>query len=155
MLPKDVYDWVMEYLKRSSNKDTSDVEKELKSLKRKISESQKIVDSILLRAAQVEDSLADNFMRLAQERQSEVKILQHRFDQLKSGFQEDNDKPVEILELAQSLSKQYVTLKPSQKRQIASSVFSNLLLNGVSLCADYRLPFAILANNANRPLKGG
>ncbi|MDH4203403.1 MAG: hypothetical protein OEV87_10995, partial [Phycisphaerae bacterium] len=59
------------------------------------------------------------------------------------------------LELAQDLSKQYVTLKPPQKRQIANSVFSNLELNGISLCAEYRLPFAILAKNANGPVKGG
>lgn len=80
-------------------------------------------------------------------------LLQHRFDQLKSGLQEDDGKSVKILELAQSLSRQYVTLKPPQKRQIANSVFSNLQLNGVSLCADYRLPFAILAKNANRPVE--
>ena len=152
VLPKEVYDWVLEYLKRSATQESTDVEKELKSLKRKISESQKTIDSILLRAAQAEDSLADGFMRLAQERQSEVTLLQHRFEQVKSGLQEDNGGPLKILELAQDLSRQYVTLKPPQKRQIANSVFSNLELNGVSLCADYRLPFAILAKNANRPV---
>ena len=155
VLPKDVYDWVLEYLKRASTQDVSDVENELKSLKRKIAESQKTVDAILLRAAQADDSLADGFMRLAQERQSEMGLLQHRLDQLKSGLQEDNGKPLKILELAQDLSKQYVTLKPPQKRQIANSVFSNLELNGISLCAEYRLPFAILAKNANGPVKGG
>ncbi len=46
----------------------------------------------------------------------------------------------------------YVTLKPPQKRQIADSVFSNLELDGVSLCAEYRLPFAILAENGTHPL---
>ena len=152
VLPKDVYDWALEYLKRASKQETSDVEKELKSLKRKISDSQKTVDSILLRAAQADDSLAEGFMRLAQERQSEVTLLQHRFGQLKSGLKDEDDKPLKILELTQNLSRQYVTLKPSKKRQIANSVFSNLELNGVSLCADYRLPFAILAKNANRPV---
>ncbi len=152
VLPRDIYDWVVEYLKRYSTKEISDTEKELKSLKRKISESKKVIDSILLRAAQANDDLADNFMRLAQERQSEVSLLQQRYEQLKSGLQEDNSKPLKILELAQSLSKQYVTLKPPQKRQITNSVFSNLTLNGVSLCADYRLPFAILAKNANHPV---
>ena len=44
-----------------------------------------------------------------------------------------------------------VTLKPPKKRQIADSVFSNIELNGVNLCAEYKLPFAILAENANRP----
>ena len=59
---------------------------------------------------------------------------------------------MKILELAQHLSRQYVMLKPPEKRQIADSVFSNLELDGVSLCAEYRLPFAILAKNTNRPL---
>ena len=110
------------------------------------------MDTILLRAAQADDSLAEGFMRLARERQSEMALLQQRFEKVKSGLEEDSSTPLKILELAQNLSKQYVTLKPSQKRQIANSVFSNLELNGVSLCANYRLPFAILAKNANRPV---
>ena len=152
ILPKEVYDWVLEYLKRSSTQEVVDTQKELKSLKRKISDSQNTVDAILLRAAQADDSLADGFMRLARERQSEMALLQRRFEQTKSGLQEDTGGPVKILELAQHLSRQYVTLKPPQKRQIADSVFSNLELDGVSLCAEYRLPFAILAENGNHPL---
>ena len=89
--------------------------------------------------------------RLARERQSEMALLQRRFEQTKLGLQEDSGGPLKILELAQHLSRQYVTLKPSQKRQIANSVFSNLELDSVTLCAEYRLPFAILAKNANRP----
>jgi len=80
-------------------------------------------------------------------------LLQRRYEQTKSGLQEDNGGPLKILELAQNLSGQYVTLKPGQKRQIANSVFSNLELNGVSLCAEYRLPFAILAKNSNHPFE--
>lgn len=141
----------MEYLKRSSNKEAVDVQNELKSLKRKIIESQNIVDSILLRAAQADDSLAEGFIRLARERQSEMALLQQRFEKVKSGLQEDSSTPLKILELTQNISIQYVTLKPSQKRQIANSVLSNLELNGVCLCANYRLPFTILAKNANQP----
>ena len=110
------------------------------------------MDAILLRTAQAEDSLADEFMRLARERQSEMVLLQRRFEQTKLGLQEDTGEPVKILELAQHLSRRYVTLKLSKKRQIADSVFSNLELDGVSLCAEYRLPFAILAKNTNHPL---
>ncbi len=152
ILPKEVYDWVIEYLKRISTQEGVDTQKELKSLKRKISESQNTVDALLLRAAQAEDSLADGFMRLARQRQSEMALLQRRFEQTKSGLQEDTGEPLKILELAQLLSRQYVTLKPPQKRQIADSVFSNLELDDVTLCAEYRLPFAILAKNANPPL---
>ncbi len=111
------------------------------------------MDAILLRTAQADDSLADGFMRLARERQSEMDLLQQRYEQTKTGLQENNGGPLKILELAQNLSRQYVTLKPPKKRQIADSVFSNLELDGVSLCADYRLPFAILAKNANRPFE--
>ncbi|MBN2455829.1 MAG: hypothetical protein JXB29_04725 [Sedimentisphaerales bacterium] len=74
----------MEYLKQTSNQEVIDTEKELKSLKKKISESQKTVDAILLRAAQARDSFADSFMRLAQERQSETALLQCRFEQVVS-----------------------------------------------------------------------
>lgn len=152
ILPKEVYNWVIEYLKRTSTQEVVDTQKELKSLKRKISESQNTVDAILLRAAQADDSLVDGFMRLARERQSEMALLQRRFEQTKLGIQEDTGEPLKILELAQHLSRRYVTLKPSPKRQIAESVFSNLELDGVSLCAEYRLPFAILAKNTNHPL---
>jgi hypothetical protein len=57
-----------------------------------------------------------------------------------------------ILELAQNLAGQYITLPAPQKRQIADSVFSNLQLDDVILCGDYRLPFSILAENGNHPL---
>jgi len=87
VLPKDIYGWVLEYLKRSSIQEIADVEKELKSLKRKLTESKNTVDSILLRAAQADDSLAEGFMRLARERQSEMALLQQRFEQVKSGSQ--------------------------------------------------------------------
>ena len=89
------------------------------------------------------------------EKQTQIALLQRRFEQTKSGLQEDTGGPIKILELAQHLSRQYVTLKPPQKRQIADSVFSNLELGGITLCTEYRLPFAILAKNGNRPLDCG
>ena len=46
-------------------------------------------------------------------------------------------------------------LRPPKKRQIADSVFSSLELDGISLCAEYRLPFAILAKNGNHSLDYG
>ena len=99
ILPKGVYDWVIEYLKRASTQEVFGTQKELKSLKRTISESQNTVDALLLRAAQAEDSLVDGFMRLARERQSEMALLQRRFEQTKSGLQEDTGGPLKILEL--------------------------------------------------------
>ena len=80
-------------------------------------------------------------------------LLQRRFEQTKLGLQEDTGGPVKIFELAQHLSRQYVTLKPPKKRQIVDSVFSNLELDDVSLCAEYRLPFAILAKNSGHPFE--
>ena len=55
------------------------------------------MDAILLRAAQADDSLADGFMRLARERQSEMALLQRRFEQTKLGLQEDTGGPTKIL----------------------------------------------------------
>jgi len=56
------------------------------------------VDTILLKAAQAEDSLADGFMRLTRARQNEMDLLQRRFEQTKSGLQEDTGGPLKILE---------------------------------------------------------
>jgi hypothetical protein len=53
-----------------------------------------------------------------------------------------------IIELAQGLSKQFVTLAGPQKRQIADLVFSNLRLDRATVVGDYRLPFSILAENS-------
>jgi len=89
-----------------------------------------------------------------------AKLLRHPFyigkipwhGQIETGKQENIRDPAKILELAQHLAGQYVTLPAPQKRQIADSVFSNLQLDDVTLCGNYRLPFSILAENGNHPL---
>ena len=63
--------------------------------------------------------------------------------------------PAGIIELAQGLAREYVTLRPSQKRQIVDSVFSKLRLDDAYVCGNYRLPFSILTQNSSRPLNSG
>jgi len=151
-LPKEVYDWAMEYLDRALVRDLSETRNELHKLKRKVSQTQATLDALLLKAAQAEDNLAEEFMRLAGQKQQEVVLLQRRIGQIETGKQENSRDPAKILELAQHLAGQYVTLPAPQKRQIADSVFSNLQLDDVTLCGNYRLPFSILAENGNHPL---
>jgi DNA invertase Pin-like site-specific DNA recombinase len=155
VLPKEIYDWAKEYLQRVLVQDESDMENELMKLKRRLSETQATMDALLLKAAHVEDNMSEGFMRLARDKHNEIAVVQQRIDEITHGKREYSGEPVRIIELAQNLSAQYVTLKPPQKRQIANSVFSNLELDDVTLCGTYRLPFAILAENANRPLKCG
>jgi hypothetical protein len=75
-----------------------------------------------------------------------------QIEQIEKGKIENSQEPAKILELAQGLSAKYVTLEQPQKRQIAHPVFSNLQLDGVTFCGQYRLPFTILADNSTRPL---
>jgi uncharacterized protein YlxW (UPF0749 family) len=56
-------------LKHILTEDQANEQKELKKLKKRISEMRATVDSILIRAAQADDSLIDNFMRLAKRKQ--------------------------------------------------------------------------------------
>ena len=151
-LPKEVYDWAMEYLGRTLAMDLSEMRNELRKLKRKVSQTQATLDALLLKAAQAKDNLAEGFMRLAEQKQQEIVLLQRRIEQIEMGKQENSRDPAKILELAQHLAGQYVTLPAPQKRQIADSVFSNLQLDDVTLCGNYRLPFSILAENGNHPL---
>ena len=150
--PKVAYDWVMACLERVLAKDQADKQAELSGLRKRISETQATVDSILLRAAQADDDLAENLMRLAKQRLQEVTALQGRIEQVKKGNNEDGCCPAKVFELTQNLSLRYVTFSPSQKRQVVESVFSNLQLDDVNLCGQYRLPFSILAKNAGSPL---
>ncbi|GAG46535.1 unnamed protein product, partial [marine sediment metagenome] len=151
-LDKEVYDWAMEYLDRALVRDSSETRNELHKLKRKVSQTQATLDALLLKAAQAEDNLAEEFMRLAGQKQQELVLLQRRIEQIETGKQENSRDPAKILELAQHLAGQYVTLPAPQKRQIADSVFSNLQLDDVTLCGNYRLPFSILAENGDHPL---
>jgi len=152
-LPKEVYDWATSYLKNILARDRADTENELRRLKRKQSETQAALDAILLRAAEADDDLADGFMRLAKLKQQEVTLLQRRIAEVQQGKYDNSGDPAKIIELTQDLARQYVTFPLPQKQQIVQSVFSNLELDDVSLCGDYRLPFSILAENARRPLK--
>ena len=89
-----------------------------------------------MKAATAEDSLAEHFMRLAGQKQKELALVKSRIEQLQVGKQENSDKSGRILELAQHLAQQYVTFAPAKKRQIVDSVFLNLQLDNVTLCAD-------------------
>ena len=131
------------------------MQNELNRLKRRSSETQATLGALLLKAAQTEDNLAEGFMQLARQKQHEVALLQQRIEQIKTGKQENSPDAVKIIELAQHLVEQYVTFPPPQKRQIVDSVFSNLQLEDVNLCGDYRLPFSILAKNSRHPLNSG
>lgn len=79
-------------------------------------------------------------------------MLQRQIEHIEKGKQENSQEPAKILEIAQDLSAKYITLESLQERQITHSVFSNLQLDGVTLCGQYRLPFAILADNSAHSL---
>ena len=151
-LPKEVYDWAMAYLQSVLAEDQADGQKELKRLKKRISQMRTTMDSLLLRAAQADDSLIESFMRLAKKKQQEIMLLERRSEQIKKGKKEKSCEPARIFELSQNLVEHYVTFPAAQKRQTIETVFSNLQLDDVNLCAEYRLPFSILAENAHRPL---
>jgi site-specific DNA recombinase len=152
-IPKEVYDWVMAYLSNVHTRHRADRRKELDKLKRKVSETQGALDAILMKAAETDDSLTDSFMRLARKKQQEVSILQRRMEQLKTDEDDNGREPIRIIELTQDLAAKYVTFPSPQKRQVVESVFSNLWLEDVNLCGEYRLPFSILAENGHRPSK--
>ena len=82
----------------------------------------------------------------------EITLLERRSEQIEKGKEERSCKPERIFELSQNLVEHYVTFPAAQKRQTIETVFSNLQLDDVNLCAEYRLPFFILAENAHRPL---
>ncbi len=113
------------------------------------------MDTLLVKAAQTEDTLADEFMRLARQKQQELAMVRQRVDDIQTGKQTKCGDAVKVLELAQHLAAQYVALPAGQKRRVVDSVFLNLSLDGVSVCGDYRLPFSILAENGDHPLNSG
>ena len=99
-LPKEVYDWAMEYLDRALVRDLSETRNELHKLKRKVSQTQAMLDTLLLKAPQAKDNLAEEFMRLAGQKQQEVVLLQRRIGQIETGKYENSRDPAKILELA-------------------------------------------------------
>ena len=154
-LPREVYDWAMAYLEHTLVKDAADTEQELWKLKKRAADTQATLDTLLLKAAQTKDSLAEEFFRLSRQKQKESALLQQRIDQTEAGKQENGRDAAKIIELAQHLAEQHVTFPPPQRRQIVDSVFSNLQLENVNLCGNYRLPFSILAENHLCPLNSG
>ena len=155
ILPNEIYDWALAYLKTILEKDVDDAEQELRNLKKRATDAQATLDTLLLKAAQTKDNLAEEFLRLARQKQRELALLQQRRTQIAAGRQENNSDAAKILELAQRLSQQYVVFSPTQKRQVVDSVFLNLRLDTVNLCGEYRLPFSILAESRGRPLNSG
>ena len=73
---------------------------------------------------------------MAGKKQAEITMLQNRMEKLELGKEENSRKPLQIIELTQGIANKYVSLKSSQKRGIVNYVFSNLSLDGISLCAE-------------------
>ncbi|MCJ7674936.1 MAG: hypothetical protein MUO33_07270 [Sedimentisphaerales bacterium] len=65
VLPKEIYDWALAYLKNILEKDVDDAEQELRNLKKRATDAQASLDTLLLKAAQTKDNLAEEFLRLA------------------------------------------------------------------------------------------
>lgn len=155
VFPQEVYDWAIAYLRHTLAKDATDTEMELRKLTKKATDIQAGLDTLLVKAAQTDDNLADEFLRLARQKQQELSMVRQRVDEIKTGRQTKGDDAARILELTQNLAAQYVTLSADQKRRVVDSVFLNLRLDDISLCGDYRLPFSILAENGNHPPESG
>jgi DNA invertase Pin-like site-specific DNA recombinase len=155
ILPREVYDWATAYLEHTLAKDADDTEQQLRKLNRRVNDTQATLDSLLLKAVQTEDNLAEGFLRLARQKQEEVSLLRQRIEQIQAGKHENTRNVAKILEFAQHISEQYVTFPSPKKRQIVASVFLNLQLDNVNLYGEYRLPFAILAENHTYSLKSG
>jgi hypothetical protein len=99
--------------------------------------------------------LVASLMRLAGRKQEELALIETRIRDLENGKTPDSDPPLKILELAQDPANQYVTFQTPKKRHVVDSVLLNLRPDNVTLCADYRLPFSILAENGNHPPNSG
>ena len=72
ILPKEVCEWALAYLKQSQRKDATAMKEQSQNLRRRASGAQNILDALLLRAARTEDNLAEGFMRLARQKQEEL-----------------------------------------------------------------------------------
>ena len=99
ILPKDIYDWAIEYLKRLIIKDKVSSEDQLRQLKRRLSKNQVSVDGLLLKAAETKWGLAERFLALAEQKQNEITALKGQITQLKAGHQEHSQQPIRIIEL--------------------------------------------------------
>ena len=85
-------------------------------------------------------------------RHCEMVLLQRRFEQIKSGLQKDSGNTIENFRTHTTSFKTVCYTKNTSKASNSRFSVLELELDCVSLCAEYRLPFAVLAKNANRPL---
>ena len=145
-----VRDWTMDYLRRVEKADSVEHRRELPSLQRSVSRARADMDALLLKAAQAERSLAEEFMRLARQKQQELTLLRDRLEQVRAEADQDEIRKSMILKLAEDLLEKFPTLQPAQKRQIVDSVLVNVRLDRTVLAADYTLPFSILAESGGR-----
>jgi len=85
--PREVCDWAIAYLRHILAKDVTDAETELRRLTKKAGDMQAGLDVLLAKAAQTDEALADEFLRLARQKQSELAMVRHRMDTIRTGKQ--------------------------------------------------------------------
>ena len=114
-----------------------------KELQRQLTRARQQQDQLLdLRlAGGVDDDL---YNRKGIELRDRIAVLKAQLDRVDVTRGQQADHTIKVFELSQSLTKQWLTADYAAKRQILDIVFSNFVLDGVSLCYTRRKPFALL-----------
>jgi site-specific DNA recombinase len=85
------------------------------------------------------------FARKGVELRDRIAIVKEQLDGLDVTRGEQAEHAIRVFELSQRLTERWLTADYAAKRQILDIVFSNLRLDGVTLCYEMRKPFALLA----------
>ena len=153
--PEGVRDGAIVRAGRRFAEDAGDAAREVRQLTKRCGPLREVTGRLLVRAADTAGRVSDRFVRLAREPHEELARMEQRMHPLQAARPDDGREPPGVLELAQSLPEQYRAYSEPRKRLVVDSVSSNFRLDNATLCADFRLPFAIPAVSDNHPLKSG
>ncbi len=148
-IPNDLYLWMIDMLRETSQDTAKTNEKRLCELQKELGTAQDRLSRLI--DVKLDNSIDNEMYNLKSEeyknRIFEVKSQIQNVNRLNPNFFDDGCK---TLELCKNLYSEYVRQDYTGKAEILKTVASNYTLHDLSITATYRKPFSILAKGLSR-----
>ncbi len=140
----EVFQWLRDALTTSKDEERRYREQQLTRLRQEVVKVQNRLDQVV--DAKFDGELGqDEYLRLSNRYRKEVDEANAKIDAHLRADRSYVDLGVQLLDLVQKVGKVYLEQSPSERRRLASVVFSNAVWRDGKLIPNHRKPFDLLA----------
>ena len=148
-LPKEIFDWLRELVKREFGDIARHQEQRLGAANARKAKVEARMGRLY--EERLDGELPEEmFQSLKSKYNTELQLANEEIERISMLEVPNMDKVLSTLELSQKLTGQYVSANMTDKGKILKSVASNFVLEGLSVCPVYKKPFNLIAEGLSR-----